>query len=145
MNTSVPSNQPDVPHGEPPFQILFVSRMAPGHDFGIVKRIVTGARRANLARGISGALLFDGERFCELIEGAEADVRALLQTVSQDPRHTHVSVLHEGPAAAGRAVPAWVCGYCDGSDLEALGSDTGLRDRPALEAFLAVLRGADVV
>lgn len=126
------------------FQILFVSQVAPDSDFGVVKQIVVRARQRNPRRGISGALLFDGERFCELIEGAEADARALLHSITQDPRHIDVTVLFAGPALAGRVVPCWVSGYCDASEIDAFSGLSGLRDQAALDAFISVLKGADV-
>lgn len=130
---------------ESPFQILFVSRMVRDSDFGFVKEIVTRARHSNPAKGIAGALLFDGEHFCELIEGSEANVRALLSRIARDPRHAELTLLHVGPAAAGRAAPGWVSGYCEVPDMEAFIGPAGLRGAAALEAFFSVVKRADVV
>ena len=130
---------------EPPFQILFVSRVVRDADFGFVKEIVGRARHGNPARGISGALLFDGEHFCELIEGGEATVRNLLSSIARDPRHADVTQLHVGPAGPGRALQGWVSGYCEASDLEAFIGAAGLRGAAALEAFISVVKRADVV
>ena len=130
---------------EPPFQILFVSRVVRDADFGFVKEIVGRARHSNPARGISGALLFDGEHFCELIEGSEANVRDLLSSIARDPRHADVTLLHVGPAGPGRALPGWVSGYCEASDMEAFIGAAGLRGAAALEAFILVVKRADVV
>ena len=129
---------------ERPFQILFFSRMARGCDVGIIRNIVLSARERNAARGVTGALLFDGERFCELIEGPEAVVRDLMQGISRDPRHGGLTVLLAGTAPAGRVVQRWVSGYCDASAMDVFGAEGGLRDGPALDAFTEVLAGADV-
>jgi hypothetical protein len=143
-NLQTRSNVAIMGHVEKPFQILFVSRIAAGCDVGIIRNIVLAARERNAARRISGALLFDGERFCELIEGPEADVRQLMQGISRDSRHTQVTVLFADSALPGRMAQRWVSGYCDAAAMDALGAEGGLRDGPALEAFTAVLAGADV-
>jgi Sensors of blue-light using FAD len=127
------------------FQLLYVSHLAPGADFAVVKEIVDVARLRNPAHGITGALLFDGERFCQLIEGAEAEVSTLMQSISRDPRHTDVRVLFAAPSPhSERALRRWVSGYCDANDVEAFDGEAGLRGADALQAFLSVLRGADV-
>ena len=138
-------NTPIMGHLESPFQMLFVSRIAVGFDFGIIRNIVLAARERNAAGRITGGLLFDGERFCELIEGDEADVRQLIERISHDSRHTDVTVLFAGPAPAGRVVQRWVSGYCDAAAMDAFGAGGGLRDRLALDAFTSLLAGADVV
>jgi hypothetical protein len=143
-NLRTPSDFASMAHPDRPFQILFVSRIAVGCDFGIIRNIVLAARERNPAFGITGALLFDGERFCELIEGAEADVRLLMERITRDSRHTDVTVLFAGPAPAGRVAQGWVSGYCDASALDAFGAEGELRDRTALDAFTSVLAGADV-
>lgn len=94
-------------HAEPVFQLLYVSRLAPGCDFGVVKDIVAVARRYNAEHGITGALLFDGERFGQLLEGAEVDVRALMSRIARDPRHTDVQVLYAGQCLTARAMQRW--------------------------------------
>jgi Sensors of blue-light using FAD len=130
---------------ETSFQLLYVSHLAPGADFAVVKGIVDVARLRNPAHGITGALLFDGERFCQLIEGAEHEVGALMQSIGRDPRHTNVRVLFSGPSpGGGHALRRWVSGYCDAIELEAFDGETGVRDADAVQAFLSVLQGADV-
>lgn len=69
------------------FQYFYLSRLALGHDFSCFKAIVTASRQRNPAHGISGALLFDGERFCQLLEGPEKPVRALGTCIDADRRH----------------------------------------------------------
>jgi Sensors of blue-light using FAD len=127
------------------FQLLYVSQLAPGADFAVVKQIVDVARLRNPAHGITGALLFDGERFCQLIEGAEPEVSALMQSIGRDLRHTDVRVLFAGPSPrGGHALRRWVSGYCDAIELEAFDGKGGLHDADAVQAFLSVLQGADV-
>ena len=131
-------------HGKTPFQLLYVSQIAGGFDFGIVKELVVVSRQRNPERGITGALLFDGERFCQLLEGAESDVRSLMDSIGRDPRHTDVRLLFAGQSLAGRSMHRWASGYCEPSALDVFEGVAGLRGRPALDAFMALLKSADV-
>ena len=126
------------------FQMLYVSRLAPGCDFGIVKEIVTVSRQRNPARGITGALLFDGEHFGQLLEGPEQMVRSLVDRIGRDARHTDMRVLLAAPSGSTRLLQQWRSGYCDACQLEAFNGEAALRDRPALDAFRSVLSGADM-
>jgi hypothetical protein len=129
---------------ENPFQLLYVSRLAPACTWEVVKEIVAAARRNNPAHGITGALLFDGERFCQLIEGGEPAVRALMDNISRDTRHTDVKLLFTGRSTGGLITKRWVSGYCDAHELEAFDSAPGPSDGRAFDWFLSVLRGADM-
>lgn len=131
-------------HDEPVFQILYISRLAPECDFVVVKAVVTVSRVYNVEHGITGALLFDGERFGALLEGAEAEVQALMSRIASDPRHTDVRVLCAGQSVNGRAMKRWASGYCDACAFESFACETGLHDHPALDAFFSVLGGADL-
>lgn len=129
---------------QPKFQLLYVSQLAPGSDFGVVKSIVAVSRQHNLEQRITGTLLFDGERFCQLIEGAEPDVLALTARIERDPRHKHLQLLHTGQCAAEQTTQRWASGYCDAHELDVFGAESGLRGAPALHAFKAVLKVADL-
>ncbi len=126
------------------FQLLYVSRLAPGCTWEIVKEIVAAARLNNRVHGINGALLFDGERFCQLIEGNETAVRALLRNIARDTRHAQMKILFEAGSAAGKATQRWASGYCDSHELEALDAADGPHDQAALDAFIALLARADL-
>lgn len=130
--------------GEPLFQLLYLSRLAPSCDFAVVKDIVAVARHHNPPAGISGSLLFDGERFCQLLEGAEATVRALMDRIERDTRHTDLLVLSAALTERGRLLPHWRSGYCDVHQLEGFDGADGLRGQRALDTFMSVLHGADV-
>lgn len=129
---------------QPKFQLLYVSQLAPGCDFGVVKSIVSVSRQRNLERNITGTLLFDGERFCQLIVGSEPDVLALILRIESDPRHTHIQRLHTGPSADEHAMQGWTSGYCDAHELDRFGGESGLRDAAAVRAFDDVLKVADL-
>lgn len=126
------------------FQLLYISRLVPAGDFRVVKKIVEVARRVNPARGISGALLFDGERFCQLLEGSEISVRGLMGRIKIDPRHASVRVLHAGASGDGFMTQRWASGYCDSHDLDGLDTAAATVLSP-IHQFSAVLNRADIV
>lgn len=131
-------------HVENPFQLVYVSRLAPACNWEVVKEIVAAARRHNRALGITGALLFDGERFCQLIEGDETAVRTLMDNIARDARHTDVKLLFTGRSPSGPSTQRWVSGYCDTHELEPFDATPGPAQGVALDWFLSVLRGADM-
>lgn len=53
----------------------------------------SAARRNNKRAGVTGALLLTGDWFVQVLEGDEPTVRALFDTISQDPRHDSVTLL----------------------------------------------------
>jgi len=64
-------------------------------DRAEVDRIVAHATQKNAALGITGALAYNGRNFCQLLEGKEDVVRALVATIAQDPRHSGFKVIDE--------------------------------------------------
>lgn len=123
------------------FQLLYVSRLAPACTWEVVKEVAAAARRNNPAHGITGALLFDGERFCQLLEGDEPAVRRLMDNITTDPRHTDVKPLFAGPSPSGPSTQRWVSGYCDA---EAFDRAPGPAEATALDWFASVLCSADM-
>lgn len=130
-------------HAESTFRILYVSQLAPGQSFTTLKQIAAVARVRNPESRITGALLFDGERFCQLIEGPEADVKALMVAIALDPRHTDVRLLFEAPVSGERIMTRWVSGYCEPRELDRFAAGTELHGQAALLAFGKLLVSAD--
>lgn len=126
------------------FQFLYVSRLASGCTWEVVKQIVATSRFNNPSHGVTGALLFDGERFCQLVEGAPDNVRELRANLLRDSRHTGMRVLLEEHSPAPPLKQRWASGYCDPHELEVLDGANALLGRPALEAFFALLARADL-
>jgi Sensors of blue-light using FAD len=125
------------------FQLLYVSQLAPCADFSVVKSIASVARHKNSQLNVSGALLFDGERFAQLLEGDEADVRFLMNSIQGDTRHMNLVVL-AALEGGRRFVPQrWSSGYCDPEELSPLDGAQPLRGPAARDVFLSVLQGAD--
>ena len=126
------------------FQILYVSQLAHGVDFSVVKDIVRASRAHNPVRGITGALLFDGERFCQLLEGSESEVVSLMLRIERDARHVAIRTLHSG-SANDRALRSWRSGYCESaSDLDTFDGEHGLPSASAIKVFVALARTAEL-
>lgn len=64
------------------------------------------AGRLNALDGITGLLVFNGERFCQTIEGAPAAIDDLLTRLHRDPRHTDLIILSD-EAASERRFRSW--------------------------------------
>lgn len=86
-------------------QYLYIST-APTLPREEVDAILATSARNNPAHGITGLLLFNGRNFLQLLEGEEAEVAGLMDTITADPRHAGVSVLDKRQIAA-RACPDW--------------------------------------
>lgn len=80
-------------HVTPVFQLRYISTLAEGVRADEVPKILDTARRINRQNRITGLLLFNGERFLQLLEGEEAAVRATFERIAADPRHRGVAIL----------------------------------------------------
>ncbi|AVO41686.1 BLUF domain-containing protein [Simplicispira suum] len=84
------------------YQVLYVSTLSPEQPLSIVADIAHRARASNAERGITALLAFDGQRFCQMLEGERKPVLSLTERIRNDARHTGVEVLYHGPLQARR-------------------------------------------
>jgi hypothetical protein len=112
--------------------------------------LFSAARSNNKKQSITGALLIYGDWFAQVLEGAEAPVRALFATIEQDPRHENISVIQTGPAV-GRVFSRWAMARvsADGEpDIRLIAHADGIAPAmsrgttPEQEALLDVMRAA---
>lgn len=81
-----------------------------GHSIAAqVNDILRTAIRNNEANGITGALIFDEDKFVQVLEGERDDVWAAFEVVAADPRHARVSFVRM-EAAPARQFGAWPMG-----------------------------------
>lgn len=80
-------------------ELLYISSIASTAQFDAVGQIARHARQANVKVHITGLLIFDGERFCQYLEGHADDVNQLFKRIEVDPRHQGVRLLHRGESA----------------------------------------------
>lgn len=96
------------------FHLAYISRSAiEGTDQvieGELESILEAASRNNPQRGITGALLYTGSHFCQVLEGTETAVRDLFDIICHDTRHDdiHTLFLEEVPE---RQFPNWSMAY----------------------------------
>jgi hypothetical protein len=62
-----------------------------------IEAILAAAHKNNPAMDITGALLYSGGYFCQVIEGPEEAIEELFETIQMDDRHGSVTVLHFEP------------------------------------------------
>lgn len=62
-----------------------------------IESILKLARLKNQERNITGALLYSGGYFSQVIEGPMEELEDLFEVIQNDPRHTEVRVLHFNP------------------------------------------------
>jgi hypothetical protein len=82
----MPSSSDAVVESSSLARLLYVSALAPGVPVTEVSRIVSAARQRNADDAITGLLVFDGDTFCQYVEGPPEAVEALLQRLHADPR-----------------------------------------------------------
>ncbi|MEJ8854559.1 BLUF domain-containing protein [Variovorax robiniae] len=122
-------------------EILYCSKLTTGVSPAVVGAIVAHARVRNAQSGVTGLLVFDGDRFCQHFEGPRDAIVRLMDRIGDDPRHTDVRVVYEGPLGQ-RRYPRFEMGLVDAEkdfpDLDRLDGEE------ALARFLELRPGYDV-
>ncbi|MHA6724050.1 BLUF domain-containing protein [Sphingomonas sp. RS2018] len=79
--------------------LLYISEstIAPNDTDLEVRRIVAAARLVNQTLEITGALLFTGTHFAQVLEGAPDSVERLMASIRRDPRHHEVVIVAREP------------------------------------------------
>lgn len=96
----------------PVFSLLYVSRAlvhGPEADCAVAE-IVSVARERNGQLGVTGALLFTGDRFAQVLEGTRGAVKELMVRINRDARHTDIAIIREGTVAEARFAQ-WTLAY----------------------------------
>ena len=88
------------------YHVLYRSHATAPSSERALADLLAAARPYNAAQQITGLLLYHDRRFVQVLEGPEAAVRALYARIRQDPRHSHVVTVSEGPGP-GRRFGAW--------------------------------------
>ena len=99
--------------------------------------IAAKARQVNAELDVTGLLIFDGQRFCQQLEGPQKAVLKLIERIRNDPRHVNVEVVHNGPLA-GRRFQQFSLAFSTVEDADALARMERLDGEAALAAFEAV-------
>jgi len=93
---------------------------------GEIQQILDAAKRHNPALQVTGALLYSGDYFCQLLEGPQGNLEQLFEKIMRDDRHSHVEVLFFDPAPK-RLFGVWAMAYA-GYEAKARFEISGVRD-----------------
>jgi hypothetical protein len=92
------------------YNIAYISKNAIKGDAEAIKEqirnILATAHRNNADKGVTGALLYSGGYFCQVIEGACDVLEELFEQIQMDGRHSDVTVLQFEPIKA-RGFSEW--------------------------------------
>ena len=115
------------------YQLTYISKSSiEGTDQVIeweLESILDAAQRNNPGLGITGALLYSGRYFCQILEGPESALRDLFDTINRDVRHSDVDTLLFDPLEE-RQFGQWAMAFagidaCQRFDIE------GIRQAPS--------------
>lgn len=125
------------------YEFLYWSQLADSHSPTAIGQILARARPFNASNGITGLLVFDGQRFCQHLEGPAAAVEALMGRIAADDRHSEVRIAYEGPLAE-RRYHRFDMGYAQAEDPLEMEHLAMLRGDAALQQFLALRPSFDI-
>ena len=92
------------------YQIIYASVATRPIEEGELLTMLKLAREKNTCLGITGMLLHCDGSFIQVIEGPKDRVMDLLRVIRQDPRHSRLGVLFEGPIK-NRSFSQWSMGF----------------------------------
>ncbi|KPQ37912.1 MAG: Sensors of blue-light using FAD [Porphyrobacter sp. HL-46] len=92
--------------------LLYISKSAihPGAENSVVADIVAHANERNPWLGVTGALLFTGSHFAQVLEGETAVIEELIAKIRSDARHDDTLVVNRSPLTA-RRFAKWSMAY----------------------------------
>lgn len=123
--------------------VIYISRLAPDEDYRAFGAVCRTARAMNPKLGVGGALLFDGERFCQWLHGSADAVSRLLTNIALDRRHVDFKLLHLGGSDFTPPNRSWCSGFVPPFALDVMDSEN-IGATGALPMFMNVLAEADV-
>jgi hypothetical protein len=62
-----------------------------------LQAILASARKNNPAISVTGALIYNGANFAQVLEGPLKSVEHIFEIIQRDPRHSEVVVVQSGP------------------------------------------------
>jgi hypothetical protein len=92
------------------YQIIYASAATRPIEEEELLAMLKLAREKNTRNGITGMLLHCDGSFIQVLEGPKDRVMDLLRVIRQDPRHSRLAVLFEGPIK-NRSFSQWSMGF----------------------------------
>lgn len=96
---------------------VYCSRAAEGVDAAEVTRLVEFSQTRNVARQITGVLVFGSGVFFQWVEGPPAEVRALIENLHADSRHNDIVTLDRSVELRERLYPHWEMEQVEADDI----------------------------
>ena len=90
--------------------IVYISSATLGLSESQIASIVKQSQKNNEKIGVTGILIYNSGNFMQLIEGKKAEVEALFEKISQDRRHSGVTLLLK-EAITDKNFNHWLMGY----------------------------------
>lgn len=92
------------------YHLAYISKSMLGENPGFIREevaaILEASRRNNAKRHVTGALLYSGGYFCQILEGPQSEIKATFDQIELDDRHEDVEILFFDPAPV-RAFGIW--------------------------------------
>lgn len=86
-------------------QVVYISRAAPSVTSVVLDELLAKARVFNTEHGLTGFLTYDGTSFCQLLEGPQQTLDALMERIERDRRHDSIYPIWS--AVGERFLPYW--------------------------------------
>ncbi len=124
---------------------VYCSRAAEGVDDAEVGRIIEWSQRRNVARDITGVLVFGSGVFFQWIEGPPAQVENLIASLHGDSRHHDIVTLDRGVERRERLYPNWEMELVGADDIRAVLQDAleSAEDENNIAALRRILEHLD--
>lgn len=92
--------------------LLYVSKstLSEGSASGIVHEIAASSVEANKRVDITGALIFTGSYFAQILEGSRGEIDKLMAAIRKDSRHEELKIV-ERKDISERRFPSWSMAY----------------------------------
>lgn len=114
------------PERDPLLSIIYSSQATDVFDESDLEALLVQCRENNADTGLTGMLLYRDGRFLQVLEGPEEPLRALMDVLATDERHTGLRVLFEEPLRT-RQFPNWTMGFQRADDDAAGDEPSGFR------------------
>ena len=115
-------------------QIIYSSNATQSMDSNELEQILIDARIGNEARNVTGALVYVGGVFLQVLEGERVVLDELVASIRNDGRHGAMKVFHDTEISQ-RAFSEWRMAYLS-SDIEDMARWAGLEGTESIDELL---------
>lgn len=126
-------------------QFIYLSDLAEDVAPQAVSEIVQVSRSNNERDDLTGLLIFDGESFCQFLEGPKDALITRLKIIEKDPRHVGFDLLYCREVNQDRLFSDWSIAYASCTDVTLRGFFAGAREELAFERLEAIVPDLDII